>query len=191
MQIATPRLLLRDYDAGDLPALLAYHDDPRSREYYGPDEGHPAHVRELLELFRRWAAEVPRQNYQLALALREEPETVIGSVGLRQAGQAAGEAELGLEVAPVYWGQGYGTEAARALLAFGFTTLGIRAIRGITLSANARVAQLLRRLGFQSIEVAAGPAWSAARGLQQITWELTRVQWAAGQHESTIPEEMT
>jgi [ribosomal protein S5]-alanine N-acetyltransferase len=181
MQIATPRLLLREYDAGDLPALLAYHNDPRSREYYGPDEGHPAHVRELLALFRLWAAEVPRQNYQLALALREAPSTVIGSGGLRQAGQAAGEAELGLEVAPAYWGQGYGMEAARALLAFGFTALGIRAVRGITVSANTRVAHLLRRLGFQSIEVAAGPAWYAARGFQQTTWELTRAQWAAGE----------
>lgn len=180
VQITTPRLLLREYEADDLPALLAYHEDPRSRELYGPDEGHPAHLRELLALFRRWEAEAPRQNYQLALTLREEPATVIGSCGLRQAGQAAGEAELGLELAPAFWGQGYGTEAARALITVGFTELGLRAIRGVTVSANERVAHLVQRLGFQLAEVADGPAWSAARGWQQITWELTREQWAAG-----------
>lgn len=181
LEITTPRLLLRDYDAEDLPALLAYYDDPRSREFYGPDEGHPAHIGELLELFRRWAAEVPRQNYQLALVLREAPTAVIGSCGLRKKGMAAGEAELGLEVAPSFWGQGYGTEAARALLGFGFTALGLHAVRGVTVSANERVTHLLRRLGFRSLEATAGPEWLAARGWQQIPWELTREQWVAGE----------
>ena len=47
MQITTSRLLLREYEADDLPALLAYHQDPRSREFYGPDEGHSTHLGEL------------------------------------------------------------------------------------------------------------------------------------------------
>jgi RimJ/RimL family protein N-acetyltransferase len=189
MEIATPRLLLREYEAGDLPALLAYVADPRAREFYGPDDARPDRLRALLATFVAWGAESPRQNYQLALALRAAPERVVGSAGLRRAGAPAGEAELGLELAPAHWGRGYATEAARALLAHGFTALGLAAVRGVTVSANARVAALVRRLGFEPVGAPAdgpadgpapGPAWLAARGWRQVTWRLTRDRWAAG-----------
>ena len=193
MEITTSRLLLREYVASDLPAVLAYGADPRAREFHGPDEGHPDQTRALLATFAAWAAETPRRNYQLALALRVDPMVAIGSGGLRQAGLPAGQAELGLELGPAHWGQGYATEAARALLAHGFTALDLETIRGVTVSANARVAALVRRLGFEPAEdvaavptgameePAAVPAWLAARGWRQVTWRVTRAQWAAAQ----------
>ena len=191
MEITTPRLLLREYVAGDLPAVLAYGADPRAREFHGPDEGHAEQTRALLATFAAWAAETPRRNYQLALALRADPATAIGSAGLRRAGLPEGEAELGLELGPDHWGQGYATEAARALLARGVAALGLQAIRGVTVSANARVAALVRRLGFEPAddgaaspaggtgEAGAAPTWLAARGWRQVTWRVTHAQWAA------------
>ena len=188
MEITTSRLLLRDYAGGDLPALLAYVADPRSHAFYGPDAGRPDQVRALLATFVAWAAEVPRRNYQLAVALRAAPDTVIGSAGLRRAGLPAGEAELGLELAPAHWRRGYAAEAAGALLAHGVGALGLVAVRGETVSANARVAALVRRLGFEPVGDAqrdadderAVPAWLRARGWRPVTWRLIRDRWTAG-----------
>jgi hypothetical protein len=59
-------------------------------------------VRALPATFVAWAAEVPRRNYQLAVALRAAPSAVLGSAGLRRADRHAGEAELGLELAPAH-----------------------------------------------------------------------------------------
>ena len=179
MEITTARLLLREYVDDDWPAFLAYQADPRAQEFFGPGEGDPDRLRALVPVFARWAAEVPRRNWQLALTRREVPTEVIGSAGLRQAGEPAGVAQLGLEVAPTYWGQGYATEAARALLTVGFASLDLEAVRGVTVSANERVARLVRRLGFQRVGDADGPSWLAARGWRETTWELTRARWLA------------
>ena len=177
MEIVTKRLLLREFVPDDAPAFTAYHADPRNAEFYSPVEAEPGHARELLRTFQRWAAERPRRNYQLAVAERPAPHEVIGCCGLRGEGLAAGVAEFGIEFAPHSWGYGYATEAARALLAFGFRELGLDEVRGVSVSANVRVVRLVRRLGFTAAGTRPGPAWMQARGWSQSAWELRRDRW--------------
>ena len=119
MQLTTKRLVLRDFDDDDQPAFVAYHADPRSRELYGPGENTPEHAAELVQLFKTWAAEEPRQNYQLAVVRLKGQ--LVGCVGLRMKDAGPGKAELGVELAPEYWGQfGYATEIMKCLVEFGF-----------------------------------------------------------------------
>ncbi|MBA3257983.1 MAG: GNAT family N-acetyltransferase [Gemmatimonadales bacterium] len=177
MRITTARLLLREYEPGDLTALLACHADPRAREFYGPEEAQPDQVRELLRTFETWASERPRRNYQLAIALGADAAALVGSAGLRQAGLQAGTADLGLELAPGWWGRGFATEAGSALLNFGFGRLGLDTIRGLTISANTRVAALVRRLRFEHVAEHPGAAWMSERGWTETEWRLTRERW--------------
>ena len=174
MEIISERLLLREYVAEDETRFMAYHADPRAHEFSDPASAQPDRARALVPLFLRWAAEVPRTNWQLAIAPRSVPEGLIGSAGLRQASAPPGVAEFGLELAPAHWGKGYATEAARALLGFGFNELGLEAVRGTTVSANTGVTKLVQRLGFRRIEESEGSAWLAARGWREVTWELRR-----------------
>jgi RimJ/RimL family protein N-acetyltransferase len=177
MRFTTTRLILREYAADDLDALRAYQTDPRAREFYAPDEGLPDGLPDLLRTFLDWAAEVPRRNWQLAIATRREPCALVGSCGLRRAGMEPGHAELGLDLAPGVWGRGYGTEAATALLDFGFDELGLVAVRGRTVSANVRIAGLVARLGFTPVGTSEGPPWMAGRGWSVADWELRRQDW--------------
>jgi RimJ/RimL family protein N-acetyltransferase len=180
MRITTRRLLLREYTPDDLPELLAYQGDARAREFYGPHEASPDRVRELLDTFIRWAAERPRAHYQLAITRSGGGGSpLIGSGGLREIGVRAGQAELGLELAPEWWGQGYATEAARALLDFGFRELGLSAVRGITVTANTRITAVVRKLGFRPVGTQDGPAWMRERGWSETEWRLTRRDWDA------------
>jgi RimJ/RimL family protein N-acetyltransferase len=82
MEIITARLLLRDYVDEDAAAFLEYQADPRAREFYDPARTRPARLQALVPLFVQWATEVPRLNWQLAIVIRQAPDTLIGSVGL-------------------------------------------------------------------------------------------------------------
>jgi RimJ/RimL family protein N-acetyltransferase len=127
MEIVTKRFLLRDFIEDDSPAFEAYHADARSLEFYGAEEAKPGHALELLEIFKSWACEHPRRNYQLAIVQRQESQVLVGCSGLRSADSDARKAELGIELAPNYWARyGYAIEAMHALVEFGFGSLGWR-----------------------------------------------------------------
>ena len=46
---------------------------------------------------------------------------LIGNCGIRMASPDAYEADIGYELDPQHWEQGYATETARAIVRFGFT----------------------------------------------------------------------
>lgn len=69
---------------------------------------------------------------------------VIGSVGL---GESDGEAELGYWIARNYWGQGFATEAANAVLRIA-RTLGHRRLTAGHFVDNPASGRVLRKLGF-------------------------------------------
>jgi ribosomal-protein-alanine N-acetyltransferase len=176
MEIVTKRFFLRDFTAADIPAFVAYHADPRSLAFYGTDEATPGHAQELLALFTQWAGEQPRCNYQLAIRQRKEPQLLVGCCGLRRADVEARQAELGIELAPQYWGRyGYAIEVVRALVEFGFGRLGLQEMYGSTVSANVRIARLVSAFGAVA-RARPTPAWMAARGWSRIEWQITRAQ---------------
>jgi ribosomal-protein-alanine N-acetyltransferase len=179
MEIFTKRLVLREFTENDVKALVAYHADPMYAEFW-PDEVPTDHARQLFDLFRRWARERPRYNYQLAVALLHSPHELIGNCGVRSQGLEAGRAEFGSELAPQWWGKGYAMEAARAILDFGFCELGLREVRGVSVTENARATRLVVQLGFTLLGKRPGPAWMNARGWSQTEWQLMREQWDAG-----------
>lgn len=187
LRITTSRLELRDYAPQDLSAFVAYQADPRAREFYGPGEATPEQLAELLRTFVSWSLEQPRRNWQLAIALRDAPGVVVGSCGLRGAGLKAGHADLGIELSPELWGRGYGTEATRAMLDFGFATLHLARVHCDTVSGNSRVAALLDRLGFVRARRTPGPAWMTERGWTHQQWELSAEDWRGSQPHAGDP----
>jgi ribosomal-protein-alanine N-acetyltransferase len=174
MELPGRRITLREFEAADAPVFEAILDDPRHREHYGPDEGEAGHARRLVECFRAWACESPRRNYQLAVTLHG---ALIGSCGLRGHGRPEGEAEFGLGLAADAWGRGYGTEAARLLLDYGFGALGLREVVGVSVSANERVNRLVARLGFTRAGTRPGPPWMQERGWMYTEWRLEAGAW--------------
>ncbi len=177
MEILTRRFLLRDFLPEDAPAFKAYHADPRSLEFYGAEQATAGHAGELLDLFRAWAAELPRRNYQLAIVRRDTAQTLVGCCGLRSADALPGTAELGIELAPDYWGRyKYATEVLQSLARFGFDELGLQEVFGSTVSANRRMVRLLESSGATTI-VGITPRWMSANGWTQVEWRLARADW--------------
>lgn len=74
-----------------------------------------------------------------------EGAKLIGSAGL---GRSDGEIELGYWIASDHWGQGYATEAARAVLRLA-ATLGHRRIVAHHFADNPASGRVLRKIGFR------------------------------------------
>ncbi|MEA5467221.1 GNAT family N-acetyltransferase [Leptothoe sp. PORK10 BA2] len=178
MEIVTKRFLLRDFVELDRSPFLDYQSDPRSQIFYEPSEASPEKSARLFETFCTWASEQPRLNYQLAIVQRHEPFALVGCCGLRGRGFDAGEMELGLELAPDYWGRyAYAIEVGRALLDFGFRELRLDVISGSTVSANARIARLAEWIGAEVVSIRPGSTWMSERGWSEVDWRITRAQW--------------
>jgi RimJ/RimL family protein N-acetyltransferase len=147
IEIPTERLILRDWREDDLRPWTEINADPQVHEFLGPvwDEARAADsMKWYQEGFRRngfgfWAVEV-RQSGQL-----------IGMTGLDPVDEEAPleGVEIGWRLGRDAWGHGYASEAARAVLDFGFTTAGLDEIFAITLEGNERSQAVMRRIGMQ------------------------------------------
>jgi RimJ/RimL family protein N-acetyltransferase len=74
---------------------------------------------------------------------------LIGNCGLRLDRPDAHQGDIGYELSPNYWEKGYATEAAIAILVFGFSTLKLHRIWSWCIAENQRSRRLLERLGMQ------------------------------------------
>lgn len=135
MQLHTPRLHLREFLADDWPAVLAYQNDPLYLRYYQLTEQTEDRAKSFVQMFLDNQAEQPRRKFQLALTLKDT-DALIGNCGIRVNDSEQGEANIGYEINSAYWGQGYVTEAARAILNFGFEELNLHRVWAECVAAN-------------------------------------------------------
>ena len=148
MLITTDRLLLREFVADDWPAVLAYQRDPRYLRLYPWADRTEADARDFVQMFVEQQAEQPRRKFQLAIALRDGAG-LIGNCGIRRKPENDWEADIGYELALEHWGHGYATEAALAIVNFGFRELGLHRISSWCIADNAASARVLERVGMR------------------------------------------
>ena len=108
MQLTTERLLLRELEDDDWPAVLAYQSDPRYLRYYAWEGRTEEDVREFVRMLAGLKREEPRTKFQFAVTLRADGQ-LIGNCGVRKRSPEAWEADIGYELDPRQWGRGYAT----------------------------------------------------------------------------------
>lgn len=187
MELRTERLLLREFAPGDWPAVLAYQSDPRYLRFYAWEGRAEADVRAFVAMFVGWQGEQPRTKYQFALVL---PETgrLIGNCGIRVNDPAAREANIGYELDPDYWGRGYATEAARAVLVFGFDSLGLHRVWARCVADNAASAHVLEQLGLRREGRLREHEYFKGRWWDELLYAILDREWGAwSQDDRAIP----
>lgn len=122
--LETPRLLLRRLTMSDLDALFALYRGPEVRRYF--PEG--TLNREQTEGELKWIIDVyyGQHGFGLWATIHKETGEFIGRCGLLPwTIEGSSEVEVAYLLAKDYWGQGLGTEAARAILEYGFEQLPV------------------------------------------------------------------
>lgn len=148
MMLITERLVLREFVEGDWRAVLAYQQDPRYLKYYESTGSTAEEAREFVEMFLAQQRAVPRIKFQLAVTLGSTGQ-LVGTCGIRLASSGAQEGDIGYELDPRFWGHGYATEAARAIVDYGFTELELHRVWSWCVADNARSARVLERIGMR------------------------------------------
>ncbi len=144
--LRTERLLLRAWHEEDLAPFAALNADPVVMEFFPKtlDRAESdAIVERIRDLFVKhgfglWATEV----------IGGAP--FIGFVGLlvpRFKAHFTPCVEIGWRLAREHWGHGYATEAAQAVLEFGFRTAGLEEIVSMTSVPNERSQRVMQKLG--------------------------------------------
>jgi RimJ/RimL family protein N-acetyltransferase len=142
--LRTERLALRTFTRADLPLYHALNADPEVYRWLG---GSPL-TREWSDEIAEWANHCYETERLGLLAVeRTSDGTFLGMCGLHHQESAPDEVEVAWRLDSRHWGQGYATEAARAWVRYGFTTLELPRIISMTDHDNVRSRAVMERLG--------------------------------------------
>ena len=148
MQLVTERLILREFEEADWEAVLAYQKDPLYLRYNTWEQRTLQDVQAFIGNFIAQQQVQPRIKFQWAVVTKAGGR-LIGNAGIRREKIDEREAEIGYEFAPAEWGRGYATEAARAVVAYGFEELGVHRVSAWCIAENRGSARVLEKLGMQ------------------------------------------
>jgi RimJ/RimL family protein N-acetyltransferase len=147
-RLETPRLILRSFLPQDAPALarLAGRREIADTTLAIPHPYTESHAREFIR--EQAGLRTLGKALAFAIELRTERE-VIGAVGFKDIDHEHEQAELGFWIGVDLWGQGYATEAGRALLLYGFQSLGLNRVHAHHMVKNPASGRVLKKLGMQ------------------------------------------
>ena len=176
MQLETERLILREFIIDDWTAVLAYQSDPLYLRYYPWSDRTLGNVREFINMFLDWQRERPRTKFQLAVVPKENRQ-LIGNCGIRINDVELREANIGYELDSQFWGKGYATEAALAILRFGFEELGMHRIVAHTLAVNKGSVRVLEKLGLRLEAKELEKEFIKGRWYDSLTYAMLDREW--------------
>jgi 8-oxo-dGTP diphosphatase len=163
--LTTARLTLRPPMEQDAVALVRELDNPNVSRWTGRIP-HPYGVEDAEAFFTHY-----RNRPADALILFiVRGGALIGGIGIENG-------ELGYWLAETAWQQGYGSEAAWAIVDYAFEKLGRDTVTASYFTGNAASQRILEGLGF--IETGTGTCFSRARQ-EEVTMTclvLTRARW--------------
>jgi len=151
--IETERLILRKLIPSDDSAMFILDSNPNVHQYLG---NKPI---VSIEESRDYIKDIQIQYIQngigrFAVILRETNE-FIGWAGLKFITEPTNERQnfydIGYRLIEAHWGKGYGYEATKAWLDYGFNQLNIQKIAAYADAKNKRSIKILEKIGLQSV----------------------------------------
>jgi aminoglycoside 6'-N-acetyltransferase len=143
------RLVIRRFGSGDAEAFASYRSDADVARYQDWECPFPlSEAKDFIASLYHLAPGIPGTWFQFAVNLASSG-ALIGDVALRTSEADGRQAELGFTFAAVHQGQGYATEAVRAVVQYAFETLAMHRVFSRTDARNLRAQRLLERLGFR------------------------------------------
>ncbi|MFF2411891.1 GNAT family N-acetyltransferase [Streptomyces sp. NPDC058092] len=158
----TGRLLLEPYTPADEDGFVALFQDSRVSRWMGDG---PQTEAEDRALFGRVFSKVYAQELFDVWAVRHGGR-LVGHAEIKPSPSPDVDGhEIVYALAPAAWGQGFGTEVAKALTSYGFGALGLTEVHATVAAENAASLALLGRIGFRHVRDAVEDDGSTTRVL--------------------------
>ena len=141
------RIRLTALKKEDLPAIARWQQNTDFMRFFDAMPAYPKSEQALEE----WLQARHKAHDAFLFAVRPvDGEALIGYLELDDILWAHRVGWVSIAIGdPSYWGQGYGTEAMRLLLHFGFDELNLRRVQLTVFSYNERALALYEKLGFE------------------------------------------
>ena len=162
------RVVLKPFSSGlteeEWKGLYETFRDPEIAEWNGSSP-----LRTPFWLFKRFVLAETKRKDRLAFIVLDEKGKYLGTVELYDI-LPGEQATLGILIGRKdRWGQGYGTEAVRAALAYAFGPLGLKRVRLRTFAHNLRARRAFKKAGFREVGLGPGP-----KGKEDVYMEVRR-----------------
>ena len=167
-EIETDRLHFRKLTWQDLDDLARIYQDPEVMKYrLHPKPATREQTQEMLEkILSHWQ----RYNFGRWAAICKRNQQLIGHCGLEVLAGTS-EVEVNYLLDRTYWGKGLATEAARAVLRYGFQKLSYDRLIAVAKPENIPSRRVMEKIGMQyekNVEY---------YGVDWVYYALNRDQW--------------
>lgn len=142
------RITLRGYELNDVDTILQHFNDVEVRRGLGRLA--PVSREEEEQWIRNgWEARKKGTEYVFAIELNENKQ-LIGSCSLFDISRIHRKAEVGIAIYNKgYWNQGFGQDALKLLLCYGFNFLNLHNIFLMVIEDNVRAIRVYEKVGFK------------------------------------------
>ena|SRR5579884_4138254 len=174
--LETERLILRPLELSDIPQLvpLIGAREVAATTLRIPHPYTEQHAREFIGPLQT----APAQHAPIAgqAITRKQDRQLIGGIGL-QVDEAHQRAELGYWIGVPFWGNGYATEAGRAMVRYGFADLQLHRIFASHFEGNTASARVLKKIGMRHEGCQRGHILKWGQFLDLQLYGILRSEW--------------
>ncbi len=146
-ELKTARLLLRPLEQADIPAIVRLAG-AREIASMTANIPHPYTEHDARDFLARVSEEF-RSGLSVSFAICVSPARELCGVAGLNITPAHQRAELGYWIGIPFWGNGYATEAAGAVVAFGFEALALHRIYAFHFAGNDASKRVLEKIGMR------------------------------------------
>jgi RimJ/RimL family protein N-acetyltransferase len=148
--LTTDRLVIRDWSIDDAEAAHVIYGSPEVTHWLTPAMDQVNDVAAMRAVLHAWQESqpnllTPRGRWAVA---RKDDGAVIGGLGIRLLPPYEDDLEVSWQFDPSVWGQGYATEASKALIGWAFTQ-DVEELFAVARPNNTRAVATAKRLGMQ------------------------------------------
>ena len=174
-ELKTGRLICRQIIDADAVALHEIWSDPEVTRYFSLEPFQSlAETREMMELLNS----LPRLNQGIRWAVVWIADNaVLGTCGFHNYKPAHHRAEMGYELGRQHWGKGFMSEAAQAILRYGFTSAGFNRVEAFVNYGNQNSTRLLKRAGFHLDGLLRQYELNRGKFADQYCYSLLKADW--------------
>ncbi len=164
--------MLRNYDHYDWERVHIYGSDPDFSKYelWGPNTVDD--TKNFIADMVLQTHSTPRYKFDFAICLKDSG-LLIGGCGIRRETEMSQVANLGWAINPEFQSMGYATEAAKALIKFGFAQLNLAVIYATCDTRNDPSFRVMEKLGMTRVGIIKGTKEIKGHIRDSYRYELT------------------
>ncbi len=127
---------------------------------------------------KKWFDAMLESNSDVVLAIELKNGTHIGNIGLHDKSGDWHRAEIGTLIGEIKeWGKGYGTEAKKMMINYGFSVIGIHKITSLVFCDNKANRRVNEKLGFKQEGILREHVFKSGKYIDVIHWAILRDEW--------------